>query len=375
MDILKQQEQSAEERVLQELVMWGAAFVLSLAQWRHVAYFFSDCAPSCNMRDVIRAVQAERGVLEGLPHWRIFQSRLLGPLAEKSLNLLFGHSFFAAHMIVAIVVLTLCGAVMFYAGRAIGGRQNGWSALLAFQTLFALLMTRPWLYIWDYFLVLLMAIFMLLVIRRAPWWSFVLLMSVAFFNHEAALFIGVWMVAQALADAWAERRAPDWRMLAGGVVGNLAGIVVIEYLRATLLKREIGWEIFNDVARGPSGSFGAYFNFQLTANLEDIYRWLTLVSVDMLFLIPLTLLLTLALAAMLVLRHGARAAGLAVYAVAQVAVLLLFGSPAETRVLLNLAPFLCLAGMLAVKPNWTVELSDESAETRKRVNWQSAEKI
>ena len=186
---------------MQELTVWVAAFVLSLAQWRHVAYFFGNCSPNCDMSDVIRAVQAERGVLEGYPHWRYFQSRLLGPLAEKSLNLLFGFNFLVAHMIVAVVVLTLCGVVMFYAGRAIGGRQSGWSALFAFETLFLLMMARPWLYIWDYFLLLLTATFMLLVIRRAPWWAFVLLMSVAFLNHEAALFIGVWMAAQALADS------------------------------------------------------------------------------------------------------------------------------------------------------------------------------
>jgi hypothetical protein len=40
------------------------------------------------------------------------------------------------------------------------------------------------------------AVFLLLVIRRAPWWSLLLLMGVAFLNHESALFIGVWMVAR-----------------------------------------------------------------------------------------------------------------------------------------------------------------------------------
>ena len=340
---------------MQELTVWVAAFVLSLAQWRHVAYFFGNCSPNCDMSDVIRAVQAERGVLEGYPHWRYFQSRLLGPLAEKSLNLLFGFNFLVAHMIVAVVVLTLCGVVMFYAGRAIGGRQSGWSALFAFETLFLLMMARPWLYIWDYFLLLLTATFMLLVIRRAPWWAFVLLMSVAFLNHEAALFIGVWMAAQALADSWAEQRAPDWRMLAGGVLGNLAGLVLIEYLRTTLLKREVGWEIFKDASQVPTSQFDAYFHFELTENLRDIYHWVTQLSFDMFFLIPLTLVLTLTFAVLLVTRHGAKAAGLAVYALAQVVALLLFGLRAETRDLLELVPFLCLGGMLAAKSNWDAQ--------------------
>lgn len=126
------------------------------------------------------------------------------------MNLVFGFNYLTTHMIVAVAALTACGVVMFYAGRAINGWQGGWSVLLAFQTLFLLMMSRPWLYIWDYFILLLGAIFLLLVIRRAPWSAFLLLMSWAFFNHESAVFIGVWMVAKAPIDAWVERRRPDW---------------------------------------------------------------------------------------------------------------------------------------------------------------------
>ena len=331
-----------------DLSVWAAAFVLSLAQWRHVVYFFGNL----DMSDLIRAVRAERGVLEGYPHWRYFQSRLLGPWAEKLLNIIFGFNFLVGHMIVAIIVLTITGVVMFHAGRAIDGRQSGWSALLAFQTLFTLMMSRPWLYIWDYFILLIAAVFLLLVIRRAPWWSFLLLMSAAFLNHESALFIGVWMVAKALIDSWAEHRRPDWGMLGGGVLGSLSGLLLIEILRYSLLKREIGWEIFNDVGTGPTSGFDAYFHIQLAANLRDMYQWITGPKYDLLLLIPLPLVMTLVLAAMLVMRHGLKAAGLAIYAVSQVTALLLLGLRAETRNLLQLVPFLCLGGMLAFKPKW-----------------------
>jgi len=347
-------QESARTRTTRDLAIWTAAFVLSLAQWRHTAYFFGNCDASenCDMSDIVRNIRAEVGVLEGYPYWRHFQSRLLGPWAEKSLNVLFGFNFLVAHMIIAIAVLTLCGVVMFYAGRAIGGRQSGWSALLAFQTLFTLMMSRPWLYIWDYFVLLVAAVFLLLVIRRAPWWSFLLLMSVAFFNHESAIFIGVWMAAQALADAWAERRRPDWRMLGGGVLGSLGGILLTEFLRTSLMKRELGWETFRDAGGGPTSQLDAYFHVQIAANFNDIYHWVTQPNFDLLFLIPVPLVMMLALAAILVARHGVKAAGLAVYAVAQVAALLAFGLRAETRDLLQLVPFLCLGGMLAAKSDW-----------------------
>ncbi len=349
---------------LPDLVVWAAAFALSLAQWRHTAYFFGNCnaAAVCDMSDVARAVQAEVGVLEGYPHWRYFQSRVLGPWAEEILHLLFGFNYLVAHMIVAIIVLTLCGAAMFYAGRAIGGHQSGWSALFAFQTLFALMMARPWLYIWDYFILLVGAVFMLLVIRRAPWWAFLLLMSAAFFNHESALFIGVWMVAKALTDAWHERRRPDWRPLGGGILGSLGGIVLIEFFRRSLLKKEVGWEMFADAGKGPSSGFDAYFHVQITANLHDIYHWVTQPNYDLLFLIPVPLVVMLALAFILVARQGVKAAAFAVYAVAQVAALLAFGMRSETRNLLQLVPFLCLGGMLAAKSDWDAPLATGSAQ-------------
>jgi hypothetical protein len=68
--------------------------------------------------------------------------------------------------------------------------------------------------------------------------------------------------------------------------------------------------------------------------------------------IPLPLVLALALAVILVARHGVKAAPLAIYAVTQVTALLLFTVIRETRVFLELVPFLCLSGMLAAKPDW-----------------------
>jgi hypothetical protein len=302
--------------------------------------------------DFLRAVQAAQGVLAGYPHWRYFQSRLLGPCAVKYVSLLFGFNYALAHVIVATAVLTLASIAMFHAGRFVGGRQSGWSSLLAFQILFALTMSRPWLYIWDYFILLQTAVFLLLVIRRAPWWAFLLLMSGAFLNHESAVFIGVWMVAQALADSWAERRHPDWGMLGGGVLGSLGGLLLLEYLRTTLLKREIGWEIFRDVDINQNGPLNSYVHVQISTNLNDILQWITEPDIFLNFLIPLTLIVALALAIILAVRQGVRAVGLATCVVAQIAALLAFGLRAETRNLLQLVPFLCLAGMLAAYPDW-----------------------
>jgi hypothetical protein len=324
------------------LAVWAASFVLSLAQWRHVVLFFGD--------EFLQNLQAEQGVLDGYPHWRLVQARVLGPWLEECLRVLFGFELRLGHVIIAVVVLTLSGVVMFQAGRAIGGRQEGWSALLAFHVLFSLTMTHPWLYIWDYFVLLVAAIFMLLIIRRAPWWSFLLLMSVAFFNHESALFIGVWMVAKGLAAASANRR-PDWRMVGGGVLGSLGGILLVEYLRRSLLKGEVGWQIVG--MEPPTNPKPYYFFLKLFDTFNGIFQWMRHPGSDLLFILPtLPLVLALALAVILVARHGIKAAPLAIYAVTTVTTLLLFAVISETRALLELVPFLCLGGMLAAKPDW-----------------------
>jgi hypothetical protein len=60
--------------------------------------------------------------------------------------------------------------------------------------------------------------------------------------------------------------------------------------------------------------------------------------------------LALAVAVLLVVRHGMKAAPLAIYAVTQVAALLLFALINETRAFLQLVPFLCIGGVLAAMP-------------------------
>jgi hypothetical protein len=339
MKVRKQQYVLTKAR--RDLAVWAASFVLSLYQWHHIVVFFGNYYLGIN-------IQAEQGILDGYPHWRVMQSHVLGPWLEKLVSLLFGFDLYRAHVIIAVAVLMLCSVVMFYAGRAIGGRQAGWSALLAFNVLFTLTISPPWLYIWDYFVLLAAAVFMLLMIRRAPWWSFLLLMSVAFFNHDGALFIGVWMVAKALVDAWVERRRPDWMTLGGGVLGSLGGILLMEYLRARLLKGETGF----GSGPPPTDPLKGYYYFHLQPQTQ-FYYLIVHPHVDLLLvLLLLPLVLTVALAVVLVVRHGMKAAPLAIYGVTMVAVLLVFAIISETRTLLTLIPFLCLAGMLAAKPDW-----------------------
>jgi hypothetical protein len=94
-----------------------------------------------------------------------------------------------------------------------------------------------------------------------------------------------------------------------------------------------------------------YFFLRLPdPNLNNLYFWIVHPLSDLLFVITLPLVLVLAV--ILVVRHGMKAAPLAIYAGAQVAALLLFADISETRDFLELVPLLCLGGMLAAKPDW-----------------------
>jgi hypothetical protein len=326
------------------LPIWATSIALSIAQLRHIVLFFGA--------DIQLDLQAEQGVLDGYPHWRLVQSRVLGPLLEKGLSLLFGVSLQLSHSIIAVVLLVIIGVVIFHVGQRIRGRQSGWSALLAFHVLFALMMARPWLYIWDYFILLTAALFLLLVVARASWWLFLLLMSIAFFNHDGAVFIGVWMVAKGLIDAWTNRRL-DWGMVGGGVIGSVAGILITEYLRRSLLKGEVGWKIVG--MEPPLGTQQYYFFVHLHETLNNSLQWIMHPHSNLLFPVPLLAIgWAIAVSVLLVVRRGWKALPLTIYAMSVVTALLLFAVISETRALLELVPFLCVGGMLVAKPTQEV---------------------
>ncbi|TWB77234.1 hypothetical protein FBZ87_10348 [Nitrospirillum amazonense] len=339
------------EEYLDALLVTGTAFILAVAQWRHIVHFFDQY--------LLQNLQAEVGVLQGYPHWRFFQSRVLAPFLEHLIELT-GVNLTSAHAVVAVFGLTGAGLALFYAAQAaagqgaasqrVDGRQKAWTALLAMHVLFMALMSKPWLYIWDFVLLLTTAVFYLLVLTRAPWWAFLALLGVACFNHESAVFIGGYMMAKAVIDAWVEKRRPDWRWLASGLLGSVAAFAIIEFLRKMLLKEEVGYKIFRDIQKSSSTTFDAYFHIQVGENFGQFYDWITDPSLSLDLLIPVYLATVLGLTAVMVKRHGVRALSLAAFVLVQVLAVLALGLTNETRTLLHLIPFVALAGIWLKKP-------------------------
>jgi hypothetical protein len=161
---------------------------------------------------------------------------------------------------------------------------------------------------------------------------------VSVFSRESASFFAIWMVLQPGIGAgigWLMRERPlrfDFRLFGAGLLCILLGGVIVEELRAWLLVREVGPEIFTDA---PADA-GKYFHFQLWHNLDFIGQMLTTFSYGMEVAILPFLVGVVALAVVLGLSNPRRCLALGLTHLALVASLLLFGVFQETRIYLEL---------------------------------------
>src|SRR5215468_10652410 len=63
-----------------------------------------------------RAVEAAYGVVIGMPHWRSYQSRVLGPFAIEGLTKVLP-DYLSAHVLLSIAALTIAGFLAWRLGR------------------------------------------------------------------------------------------------------------------------------------------------------------------------------------------------------------------------------------------------------------------
>ena len=119
----------------QHAVFGAASTVCALFLVRVIVLFYQ--------KDYGRAVDAARGVVTGHPHWRVYQSRVLGPWLVELLAHLFP-SFLAAHVAFSFLTLAAAGfLVLTFTQRQYGDAGRSWAAFFMFQSLFVFLMSRP----------------------------------------------------------------------------------------------------------------------------------------------------------------------------------------------------------------------------------------
>jgi hypothetical protein len=219
-------------------------------------------------------IEAAEGVVNGLPHWRVFQSRVLGPYLVQAATWT-GLSPEAAYDALMVIWLAVFFAVMIAAAtRLWNSTLAGYAAAGAAAFLNATLMQGEWLYAWDFIDLIVFAALTWAVLCEKPLGVIAGIIVLEVFNREAAIIVCGWLALDAMLTL-VRRRGEGTRVRAArrqlivAVVLAVAGQATIETLRSVLLVREVGQEIFTEVA-GP----GALLGFKLGFNGYELKRWL-----------------------------------------------------------------------------------------------------
>lgn len=310
-------------------VSWVLASLLAaLAQFRMIGRIIGP-----QYQDSIAATQ---GVLDGLPHWQVFQSRVFGPWVVEMLSGLTG-SFEAAHMLYTIAVYFLAGLAMLVVGHRHYGAKSAWIGFLSFQALCTVLINIRWHYVWDGGELLTFTLFCHFVLAGKDWRWLAGLFALSILNRESAFFIAAWMILDPLLTVALNRSPLRWPMLQAGIACLAGGAALTQLLRTTLLKREIGPDLF-----GMPELAGRSFHPHIQLNIDYLLDAFLHPTQEFNILIVMLLLLPLPLTYLLFRRFGRAYLSLGLAHGLIVLSLPIVGVLSETRVLFDLVPFMAL---------------------------------
>lgn len=312
---------------------------LALAQFRLIAFVFGEQYSQC--------VAAAHGVVEGRPHWRIYQNRVLGPYVIDALAHVFP-SWLSAHVAYTIIALAVAGVLAYRVGARLGGKRAGVAALLTFHLAFALLLSRPWLYAWDLGDAIVFLVFVDFVLAGRKWPAFAALALIGVLNHEIASFVAGWIILDALVRWWrarAEGVRIAWQPIVAGLGTFVASLALVEGVRSALLVEPIGPKIFRDAP----AEIGSSFYFTLGKNVEILGNMLTHFDYALPLIVPCFVIAALATAVWLGAREPIRFGALAIVFVGVIASLLVFGILVETRIYIVVIPLVVLGVAYALR--------------------------
>ena len=300
-------------------------------------------------KGLLRSALVAEGVVRGEPMWRVYQSRVLGPLLLHGLTAFTPLS--AAYAYFSLIMLFAAGlAVLLLTSQLQDRARPPVRSFLIYQLTVLLLLPGLWLYPWDLVSLVLFSVFNFLVLQGARWVAFVWLYAVALLNHELGLFIAAWIALSPLVrvtSAQTRERGPrsEWTQALTGAGLTTLGLVVVETLRNVLLVHE---------TQGPQALpaevvYGRSFHFTLEQNWSTLRSVLTLTAPDAAaWFVPLFLAAVVAIATRLAQTDWARLAAYSAVTVGMVVALLCFGLIFETRVLLPLVPFVAMNAWAAL---------------------------
>jgi hypothetical protein len=332
--------------------VFGLAFLLAIVQIDHILLIQSATLGA--------NIDAALGVTTGHPHWRVDQNRVLGPYLLKGLAGLFpgDKGYVAPYLIILAASLVLAGYQAWRIGNKIGGAQTGWFALILLHLFFAFFLSKIWLYIWDFIGLNVYFAFVEFVICEVPWYWFTALFAIGILNRESGQFISLWLVLQPIC-CWLVRKSLPWRtagtMLAAGLLCLISGALLVDYLRTSLLIEEVGFRISGGMAKG----YGPNFHWKLPYNILKLeHVWGSDIFSILSISLPLTIyLIVITFAVVLVRMNSKRYLALAMTSMVSGISILLFGTITETRVFIEMIPFLILGSCLLFQSRKTSPLA------------------
>ena len=195
------------------------------------------------------SAQASQGILDGLPHWRIYQSRVLGPLLMGSLERWTGLGYGPAYLMILQLACASLHALLatFYARLGLSALRSCLLAL-GFIAAFTPLVWHEWFYVWDALDLVLVQAFVIGVLSSFSLTVLSCIFGAALLNHEIALFMPLWLIVLQLCEAWPLTRWTRKRALyvASALATMVLSSMLIEWLRTTFLVREVGPRMFRD---------------------------------------------------------------------------------------------------------------------------------
>ncbi len=282
------------------------------------------------------SIATAQGVVAGMPHWQVYQSRVLGPWVVQLLAGPIG-SFKSAYILYTLGLYFLAGLAMLVTAYRLYGARVAWIALLCFHFLCMVLINSRWHYIWDGGELLSFTLFCYFVLTDKDWRWVTGLFCVSILNRESAFFIAAWMIFYPFLVAILDRARPRLPMVLAGLACMVGGALLVQGLRVALLRREIGPDLF-----GMPELAGRSFHPHLHDNIIYLVDAFLHPTIQFNILIVVLLLAPLVLTGLLARRFGRRYLGLGLAHALIVLSLPIVGVLSETRVLFDLVPFMAI---------------------------------
>jgi hypothetical protein len=293
-------------------------------------------------------VAAAQGVTIGMPHWRIYQNRLLGPWLVQLISFATGWPFPLSFKLFLIASLLLTGFVSFYIfldltkNKVVSLRYSFYLSLcfLAFQD-------KSWFYLWDLMDVIIFLVFAYSIFRNLSMRYFVCLFIISLLNKEDALFISLWMIIDSFKydnnsskNIQTKSLKINYYRLSLGILLMISGMFYTKLVRDSLFVKSMIPGVGLDSYHATIGE-----HFRIFANIKYLTDFTYLKDENIVVpLLPFLLIIPLVYV-LYKLRPDEYLIKVMILFFCMLLLIFMFGSIGETRVFFILIPFVLILNL------------------------------